>query len=341
MNNRMSLRQSRLSLVLLALGLGALMTTIACSAPPPPSFTNAPVAAQATAAPRPPAPTSAPAPANAAPTAAAFATSVGAPVAGANGVRKIIKNAQLSMTVEKTDFALNQLTGIAIDTGGYIVGTRTFYEGSLRAASITFAVPVDRFEDALRRTRAVALRIDQEDASGQDVTDQYVDLQSQVTNLEATADRIRGFLSKAQTVDEALKINQQLAQVEKDIEALKGKMNYMQDRSAFSTITVDLREPPPTPTPTLIATPTSTPTPSPTPTPIGWHPDETLKSAVNTQSALLRGFVDLSIWLIVVLLPYVIFFIVFVWLVGTVLKRMGGRRAPGKSDSSTKPPSSP
>jgi len=49
--------------------------------------------------------------------------------------------------------------------------------------------------------------------SGQDVTDEYVDLQSRLGNLEATRDRIRTFLDQAQTVDEALRVNEQLAAV--------------------------------------------------------------------------------------------------------------------------------
>ena len=292
--------------------------------------------------PRAPAATNAPAiaPSSAgAPTAVAFAT--GAPVVGANADRKIIKNAQLVMTVQNTDFALNQLTGIAADTGGYLIGTRTFFQGNLKAASITFAVPVDRFEDALNRTRAVALKVEQENSSGQDVTDQFVDMQSQVTNLQATADRIRGFLAKAQTVEEALKINQQLSDVEHQIETIKGKMNSTQNRAAFSTITVDLREPPPTPTPTPVFSPTPTTTPTATPTPVGWHPDQTLSSAVNTQATIVRGLIDVGIWLVVIFLPYALFFGAVVWVGRLVFQWMGRRRPPSKPGSSAPPTSTP
>lgn len=265
-------------------------------------------------------------------------TSVAPPPAGANDERKIIKSAQIAMTVQNTDFALNQLTGIASDAGGYILSTRTFFQGNLKAASITFAVPVDRFEEALWRTLAVAAKIDQNNTAGQDVTDQYVDLQSQLTNLQATADRIRGFLDKAQTVDEALKINEQLAQVEQQIETVKGKMNYMQGRAAFSTITVDLHEPPPTPTPTPVISPQPTSTPTATATPVVWRPDETLRNAADTQAALLRALTDLTIWIVVVFLPYAIFFGAVAWLIRCVVEWFR-RRVSGGPGSSGKPPS--
>jgi len=111
--------------------------------------------------------------------------------------RKIIKNAELELLVQNTDTALDRLTAIATDFGGYILSTSTWYENGYKVATITFAVPVDTFETALRRVRAVALKVEKETASGQDVTELYVDLESQVRNLEATADRIREFLKKA------------------------------------------------------------------------------------------------------------------------------------------------
>src|SRR5512140_3193185 len=110
-------------------------------------------------------------------------------------------------------------------------------------------VPVDQFETAMRRLRGVALRVLDENASGQDVTSEYVDLQSQLGNLEATRDRIRSFLANAQSVEESLRINQELTNIEAQIEQVKGRMNFLSNRSAYSTITINLEPdiPPATP----------------------------------------------------------------------------------------------
>ena len=327
---------------------------VACSAPTP-----APTSAPPTKAPAANPPTSAPKPTSAPmatrapePTKAAAPTSAPKPdVATApsssttNGAsaqavvvttqRKIIKNANFNLTVENVDTAVDRLTGIAGDFGGYITSSRTFFEGGLKAGTVTFAVPVDRFEETLRRVRGLALKVEQESASGQDVTDQYVDLESQVRNLEATADRIREFLKKAQTVEEALKVNQQLSQVEKEIETIKGKLNYMGDRAAFSTVTVELREPRPTPTvtltptltptPTVTPTPTATPTTTPTATPTPWNPGATVQQAVDTQSSLLRTLVELLIWISVVFLPYLIVAGLGLWCFMLIVRWMNKR----------------
>lgn len=286
----------------IALSVTSLILLSACGASP----TSAPAAPTSAAA-----ATSAPA-AMAAATAAnrnvpAAATSVAQ--SSTSGVvpsnpapvdRQIIKNAQLTMVVNSVDSAVVRLTGIASDVGGYLVGSRTFLEGSRKAAQVTLAVPVDNFESSLNLVRKVALTIENDLSSSNDVTEQFVDLQSRLTNLQATEARIRDFLGKAQTVDEALKINAQLSDVDQQIEAIKGKLNAMSARTTFSTITVDLHEPAPTPSPT------ATPTVTPTPTPVAWRPDQTFQSAVTVQTNVLRSLGDVFIWFAVVVLTYLV-----------------------------------
>ena len=191
--------------------------------------------------------------------------------------RMIVKNADIRLMVKDTDVAIDRATQIVGDAGGYIVSSRVWYQdyygNNLKYASITIGVPVDQFERVLVRLRDLAVRVVDENASGDDVTEQYVDLQSQLVNLEATRARIQEFLNDAKTVDEALRINQELANIEAQIEQIKGRMNYLADRSSYSTITINFEPEFP------VLTPTPTATPSPTPTPIPWISASRSKSA--------------------------------------------------------------
>jgi hypothetical protein len=215
--------------------------------------------------------------------------------------RMIIKNADVRLMVKDTDVAIDRATQIVGDAGGYIISSRVWYQdyygNNLKYAAITIGIPVEEFERALVRLRDLAVRVVDEVASGDDVTDQYVDLQSQLTNLEATRARIQEFLKDAKTVDEALRINQELANIEAQIEQIKGRMNYLNDRSAFSTITINFE--PEFPVLTL----TPTPTPRPTATPVPWNPGETFGEAKSTVSVLYQGMANFLIWLVVVILP--------------------------------------
>jgi uncharacterized protein DUF4349 len=243
------------------------------------------------------------------------------------GDHMIVKNADVRLLVKDPDVALDGVTQIVGDTQGYIVSSRVwfqdYYGTNYKYATLTIGVPVDQFETALRRMRGLAIRVLDENASGDDVTDQYVDLQSQLNNLEATRDRIKGFLNQAKTVDEALRINQQLADVEAQIEQIKGKMNYFSNRSAFSTITVTI-EPD---LPVIVATPTLTPTPTPTPVLGPWNPGETAGEASRTLISAYRGIIDFLIWIFVVVIPILAPPVLIVWLIVWLLRRKIGTPA--------------
>ncbi len=243
-----------------------------------------------------------------------------APGQAASIDRKIVKNAEVSVLVEDSDVAIDRLTQVVSDAGGYIVSSRIwfqeYYGENYKYASITLSVPVDQFEVSLRRIRDLAIRVLNETASGEDVTDQFVDLESRLRNLEATQARIQSFLEDAKTVDEALRINQELASIEAQIEEVKGRMNYLSDRSAFSTITVTL-------SPQLPDIEPATPTPTPTPAP--WTPADTLEDATHTLVSAYQGIVEFAIWLFVAILPVVAPPALIVWLIVKGVRRKSNK----------------
>jgi hypothetical protein len=240
--------------------------------------------------------------------------------------RMIVKDAELRLLVADTSSAIDRATQVAADSLGYIVSSRVWYEQGFMYATISMGVPVEEFENAMRRLRGIGLKILDEKAEGTDVTDLYVDLESRLRNLEATEATIRTFLEKAKTVEESLKVNQQLSDITDQIEEIKGKMNYVRDRSAYSTITVSLEPeiptPTPSPTPTITPTPTetATPTETPTSTPVAWRPDKTYGQASSVLGGMLRGIGDFAIWLVVVVAPFAVPAALLVWL-GTWLRR--------------------
>jgi Na+-transporting methylmalonyl-CoA/oxaloacetate decarboxylase gamma subunit len=291
-----------LSLIVVVMLLMSACSPAASPTSAPPQAMQREAAAQAPAAmptAAPAMPTQQPAP-TAALAAGAQAPSAGVQASPYRQTRLIIKNGEMTLLVADTDRALDQATSVAVDTGGYIVASKTWLQDGFKYAQMTMGVPVDQFEVAQRRLRGLAVQVLNDTASGQDVSDEYVDLQSRLTNLEATAARIREFLADAKTVEEALQVNAQLTEVENEIEQIKGRMNYLKDRAAFSTLVVTMEPQRPTPTPT------STPTPTPTPTPAYWQPDKTVKAAGDTLSGLLQALGDLLIWFGVVVLPFAI-----------------------------------
>jgi hypothetical protein len=233
--------------------------------------------------------------------------------------RMIIKDAQLRLQVQDTEVAIDGVTQVVGDVEGYIISSRVWYQDyygkNYKYASISMGVPVTEFEVALRRLRGLSLTVLDEAASGQDVSQEYVDLQSQLTNLEATRARIRSFLDDAKTVEESLRINQELTNIEAQIEQVKGRMNFLSDRSAFSTITVQL-EPKitdPTPTPTF--------TPTPTATPLPWDPGKTYQKASKSLTRTYQGLTEFAIWIFIAVVPVLAPPILVLWGIFALIKR--------------------
>lgn len=220
--------------------------------------------------------------------------------------RMVIKDAEIELLVANTDVAIDRITQMTVDYGGYIISSQTWYSEEYKYATLRLAIPSIDFEAALKFLRGSGLQVLRETASGQDVTAEYVDLGTQLANLEATAARVRQFLEQATTVEEALSVNQELTILEGQIERVKGQMGYYEGRSALSTVTVSLTPQRPTPTPTP---------------PPGWNPGQTFDDAYTALVGLARGAVDSLIWLVVLAGPAAIVLGVFLWAARWFMRR--------------------
>lgn len=179
-----------------------------------------------------------------------------APAAGADPAapqqpasqRLVIKSASLSIEVEDVAVAEATLRARAEQLGGYIVSVQTSGSGAYLTSVITFRVPAERFEDALTGVEGLAHEVYSRTVSGDDVTEEFVDLESRLRNLEATRDRLLDLLNKATRVEDALQVNQALTDVQGEIEQIQGRMKYLRQSAAFSTVSAELRPVPPPPT---------------------------------------------------------------------------------------------
>jgi len=229
--------------------------------------------------------------------------------------RMIIKDGMMDLLVADPELAIERATQIAADQGGYLVSSRAWMEDGFKNAELRMGVPSIHFEETLSQLRRLAVEVLNEETSGQDVSADYADLEARLVNLEATAARVRAFLDDAKTVEESLKINGTLSDLEGQIEQVKGQMKFYEGRSAYSTITVLIRPQRPTPTATL----------TPTPTP-GWNPGNTVNSASKIMVSFLQGGVDLLIWAVFLLWPFALVGVI-AWLIMRRFRRASSQSA--------------
>ena len=230
---------------------------------------------------------------------------------GANGAsdpsRKIIKNADFILEMEDVDVGLSRIGDAAAQFGGYVLETKTdSTQDSYKTGLLRLAVPVDQFEAMLARIRSSAKRVLSEQASGVDVTGEFVDVQSQITNLEATQARLRAFLDKSTTVEEALRVNAELTNIEGQIGQLKGRLQYLSQRAAYSTVTVQLR-----PVAGVM----------PNPEPRAWDAARVAANAYETLASIVQALATVVIWFGVVVLPLLLPLLVVALVVRAMWRR--------------------
>jgi len=187
--------------------------------------------------------------------------------------RMIVRNGDMSLVVEDVTDARNEIAQLAVRLGGWVVSSQISGEEEEMRGWISIRVPDETFDQALTELRGLAVRVTSESTSSQDITEEYVDLQSRLKNAEATESQYLALLEKAVTVEDALKVYGALTQIRYEIEQIKGRMQYLERISAMSLISIDLR-------PVATAAPLVRP---------GWSAREIAKSAIRGLTSFGQG----------------------------------------------------
>ena len=163
--------------------------------------------------------------------------------------RKIIRNADITMEVESTTDAQHQITTIAESHGGFVVTSeakqRENIDPSKRTVDIKLVarIPADRFGVALDQIKKVAGNLPEANVNGQDVTEDFIDLEARIKTQKALELQFLDIMKQADSVQEAMEVQRQIAGVRTDIEKLEGRKRFLENRSSLSTITVNVQAP--------------------------------------------------------------------------------------------------
>jgi molybdopterin converting factor small subunit len=99
-----------------------------------------------------------------------------------------------------------------------------------------------RFNDALAALRGMAVDVKSESTSGQDVTEQYTDLDAQLRNLQASETQLLKLMDQAGKVADVLAVQQELVKTRGQIEQIMGRMQYLKQSSTLAFIQVTLEQ---------------------------------------------------------------------------------------------------
>lgn len=154
--------------------------------------------------------------------------------------RKIVYKANIAMEVENYGDAQSEIKNKALLAGGYIVQfseNRTPYEQS---GTLTVKVPSNGFTGFITALEQMKPKSIQQNIQGQDVTEEFVDLTSRLKSKQVMEARLLDFLGKSTKTDELISFSNELGRVQEEIEKIKGRMTYLEQNVAFSTVEIRL-----------------------------------------------------------------------------------------------------
>ncbi len=209
------------------------------------------------------------------------------PTAGATAAeadQKIIRTGYLQLTVESVAETSPKIIALATTNGGYVQSSSVNEDLDGRhSGDVTIRVPSATFDATVSAIKALATVVNVETTSGQDVTEQYTDLEAQLRNAQAQEAQYLEILKRATTVEETLNVQQYLSGVRYQIESLQGQIKYLSNATSYSTISISLSEKPGLRAPSK-----------------GFDIVSTVKEAAQALVAVVQGLGVALVWLVIV-----------------------------------------
>lgn len=231
-------------------------------------------------------------------------------VGSAQAERLVIQTVNLALVVSDPAATTRTVSQLAQDLGGFVVSSNSYQTTigtgqSTTRATMSLRVPADKLEEALTRLRGLAVTVQSESRSGEDVTAQYTDLASQLKNLEAAEAQLQKIMEGADKTEDVLNVYQQLVSVRGQIEQIKGQMTYYREAAALSLINLEL-------IPDVLSQPIEVG---------GWKPEGVAREAIEALITTLQGLASLGIWLGIYVLPLFVLGALLLWVVRLALRR--------------------
>lgn len=161
--------------------------------------------------------------------------------------RKIIRNAELTLEADSPDDASASITKIAEKNGGFTVESQKQTNDAKATKSdsvtMTIRVPSAKFEESLDEIRKLSGRVISESVKGQDVTEEFIDVEARLKTKKALESQFLEIMKQGKTVEDALSVQRELADVRGEIEQIEGRKRFLENQSNLSTIKLRLQTP--------------------------------------------------------------------------------------------------
>jgi Domain of unknown function (DUF4349) len=234
--------------------------------------------------------------------------------------RKVIRQAQLQLEADDTRAAIDRIIALGEGAGGFVADAVVHPvegEQDQPSANITLRIPASELTEVMTAIKGSVEKVISESQGAQDVTDQFIDLEARLTNLETLEVELRALLAEVRQQPEAdpdklLRVYNEISLVRGQIEEIQGQLNYLDDVVDLATLTIGL-----TPTPAVVPIVEDT-----------WEPVEVARDALRNLVTGLQGLADWGIHFALFTLPMLLLVLGVPALIGFTGYRQWKKRRP-------------
>jgi hypothetical protein len=161
--------------------------------------------------------------------------------------RKIVRNAELELEANSSEESQQKITAIAESKGGFVVESQQS-SSDVRATTrdivtMTVRVPSAKFNETLDEIRKTASRVIVETIKSDDVTEEFIDIEARLKAKKSLEEQFLEIMKRANSVEDALNVQTQLAEVRGEIEKIEGRKRFLENQASLSTIKIRLQTP--------------------------------------------------------------------------------------------------
>ena len=153
--------------------------------------------------------------------------------------RSIIYTGWMSLETDDIDLTINKIKQVISSSDGYVDNISVDKSEKFEYGYITVRVPQDQFSNVVQSIENLG-ELKNKNINNNDVTDQLFDLKIRIENAKATEARFLQILDKAVNISDILQIEQELNRIRTDIEILEGHINNLNNRVAYSSLTINV-----------------------------------------------------------------------------------------------------
>jgi len=198
--------------------------------------------------------------------------------------RMVVKESSLSLLVSKVVETQKKIIDAVVKNGGFMVSSDLSNPQDIPTATVVVRFPTQKLDQMLEYFKSISVKVISQNLQGEDVTDQYTDLQAQLDTLNKTKGKFEQIMDKATQIQDILEVQRELINIQSQIDSVKGQEQYLQKTTQMAKVTIYLS-----------ADELNLPyAPSE-----AWRPQVIFKQAVRSLLNSMRSLGSLAIWIAV------------------------------------------